>query len=180
MNKNKLFSSAMLVMLLTAMISVSANAIGRYSSSLTELIPLQVRIYDPTIENTPFIKTPIQVPEVYIEDHTLMFDESCNGCTLRWFCSKTIVFYLLLSPFNSLYLQSKRSLWKLNDIIIACILYHKCQQLKLLNPFLDHQNVGVRQWAAFALLTIEQRKAENTLREIMNVFVWAMRVSVVS
>ena len=83
MNKNKLFSSAMLVMLLTAMISVSANAIGRYSSSLTELIPLQVRIYDPTIENTPFPKTPIQVPEVYIEDHTLMFDESCNGCTLR-------------------------------------------------------------------------------------------------
>ena len=43
MNKNKLFSSVMLVMLLTAMISVSANAIGRYSSSLTELIPLQVR-----------------------------------------------------------------------------------------------------------------------------------------
>ena len=162
-------------------ISVSANAIGCYSSSLTELIPLQVRIYDPTIENTPFLKTPIQVPEVYIEDHTLMFDESCNGCTLRWFCSKTIVFYLLLSPFNSLYLQSKRSLWTLNDIIIACILYlYKCQQLKLLNPFLDHQNVGVRQWAAFALLTIEQRKAENTLREIMNVFVWAMRVSVVS
>lgn len=83
MNKNKLFSSAMLVMLLTAMISVSANAIGRFSSSLTELIPLQVRIYDPTIENTPFPKTPIQVPEVYIEDHTLMFEESCNGCTLR-------------------------------------------------------------------------------------------------
>jgi len=55
------------------------------------------------------------------------------------------------------------------DIIIACILYlYKCQQLKLLNPFLDHQNVGVRQWAAFALLTIEQRKAENTLKEIMN------------
>ena len=73
----------MLVVILTAMISVSANAIGRFSSSFTEFIPLQVRIYDPTIENTPFPKTPVQVPEVYIEGYTLMFDESCNGCTLR-------------------------------------------------------------------------------------------------
>lgn len=58
---------------------------------------------------------------------------------------------------------------KNHDIIIACILYlYDSQQLKLLEPFLEHSHVGVRLWAAFALLSIERTKAEKVLRDIQN------------
>ena len=50
---------------------------------------------------------------------------------------------------------------KNHDIIIACILYlYDSQQLKLLEPFLEHPHVGVRLWAAFVLLSIEREKAD--------------------
>lgn len=58
---------------------------------------------------------------------------------------------------------------KNHDIIIACILYlYDTQQLKLLEPFLEHPHVGVRLWAAFVLLSIEKEKAEEVLRDIQN------------
>ena len=58
---------------------------------------------------------------------------------------------------------------KNHDIIIACILYlYDSQQLKLLEPFLEHPHVGVRLWAAFVLLSIEREKAEEVLRDIQN------------
>ena len=61
---------------------------------------------------------------------------------------------------------------KNHDIIIACILYlYDSQQLQLLEPFLEHQDVNVRLWAAFALLTVERTKAEKTeLKEITKAF----------
>ncbi len=59
---------------------------------------------------------------------------------------------------------------KNHDIIIACILYlYDSQQLQLLEPFLEHQDVNVRLWAAFALLTVERTKAEKTLRDVQDV-----------
>ena len=85
MNRKKLFSLAMLVMMLTALFSVHANALAPAAPSLTNssCIPLQVRIFDPTIGSTPFPKSPVQVPDVYIDGYTLTFDESCDECTLR-------------------------------------------------------------------------------------------------
>ena len=56
-----------------------------------------------------------------------------------------------------------------HDIIVACILYlYDNQQLQLLEPFLEHPHVGVRLWAAFALLSVEKTKAENVLMDIQN------------
>lgn len=58
---------------------------------------------------------------------------------------------------------------KNHDIIIACILYlYDTQQLQLLDPFLEHQDVNVRLWAALPLLTVERAKAEKTLRDVQN------------
>lgn len=56
-----------------------------------------------------------------------------------------------------------------HDIIIACILFlYDSQQLRLLEPFLEHPHVGVRLWAAFALLSVERNEAEKVLRDIQN------------
>lgn len=43
---------------------------------------LQVRYEDP-MEGMPFPRTPIQVPSIGIEDHTLYFNTPCDGCELR-------------------------------------------------------------------------------------------------
>lgn len=85
MNKKKLFSLAMLVMVLTAVLSVRANATDRFTPPfpIFQSIAFQVRIFDPTIGNNPFPKSPVEEPEVYISDHALAFDESCGGCTLN-------------------------------------------------------------------------------------------------
>lgn len=49
-----------------------------------ELVCLSVHYNDddyPAGHSHP--RTPIQPPTVYIDEYTLSFDESCNGCTLR-------------------------------------------------------------------------------------------------
>ena len=56
-----------------------------------------------------------------------------------------------------------------HDIIVACILYlYDSQQLQLLEPFLEHPHVGVRLWAAFALLSVDKIRAERVLKEVQN------------
>lgn len=84
MNKNKFFPLALLVAMFTLLSGVNAKALNRIASSLdSNFLPLQVRIFDPTIGNFPLPKSPVQIPEVYIEGNALTFDDSCDNCTLR-------------------------------------------------------------------------------------------------
>jgi len=80
MKRNNFFSLAMLVMMLTTLLSAHASTL---ENAISQMLQLQVRYDDPVAGNLPFPKSPVQVPEVYIDGYTLTFDTSCDGCTLR-------------------------------------------------------------------------------------------------
>ncbi len=48
----------------------------------SEVIYLQVRYYDPTLEHEPLKSAPIRIPTVVLNDHKLTFGTSCVGCLL--------------------------------------------------------------------------------------------------
>ena len=63
----------------------------------TESIPLQVGYIDPTKELKPH-KSPIPIPEISLDDHTLYFDTPCDGCTLNIVDENDVVVYTLVIP----------------------------------------------------------------------------------
>lgn len=89
------FTFAIMVMMFTAIFNVRANA-----NDLTP-IPLEVRIFDPTLP-----KSPVQIPIVYITNYTLTFDESCDSCILRLVNDDDEVEYVTVITSNTLILPS--------------------------------------------------------------------------
>ena len=71
--------------------SIKAQVIGNG-------IELQVSIYDPTEDYEPIGKGPIVIPSVSLEDHTLYFAISCDGCTLRLLDENDYVVYSTVIP----------------------------------------------------------------------------------
>ena len=70
-----------IVLLLASSFSdVIAQNSGEYNGD--EII-LHTSIIDPTKDNGPIRRSPIHVPSISIDDHTLFFNSSCDGCTLR-------------------------------------------------------------------------------------------------
>ena len=61
-------------------------------------IDLEVYITDPTENYEPLPKSPILVPSVSLEDHTLYFATSCDGCTLRLVDANDNVVYSTVIP----------------------------------------------------------------------------------
>lgn len=59
---------------------------------------LQVGLVDPTEEYEPLQKGPIVIPSVSLEDHTLSFATSCDGCTLRLVDANDNVVYSTVIP----------------------------------------------------------------------------------
>lgn len=59
---------------------------------------LQVRLVDPTEDYEPLEKGPIVVPSVSLEDHTLYFVTSCDGCTLHLVDANDNVAYSTVIP----------------------------------------------------------------------------------
>ncbi|MBQ8051871.1 MAG: hypothetical protein IJ197_09930 [Bacteroidaceae bacterium] len=63
--------------------------IGLLSSPTTsyadggEPVPLTVKPTNTGSEQTPLAKSPILVPEVYLDGNVLTFDEALEGCTVR-------------------------------------------------------------------------------------------------
>ena len=45
-----------------------------------EIIHLQVRYYDPTLEHEPLKSAPVRIPTVILNNHTLQFQTSLEGC----------------------------------------------------------------------------------------------------
>ena len=63
-----------------------------------EGVVLQVGYDDPDWGNEGLQKTPILIPEVSLDDHTLIFDTPCDGCTLRLVDANDNVVYSTVIP----------------------------------------------------------------------------------
>ena len=63
-----------------------------------EKIVLHVGILDPTEPWEPIKKAPVRVPSVSIEDYTLYFASSCDGCPLRLLDENGMVVYSTVIP----------------------------------------------------------------------------------
>ena len=84
MNKIKFFSLAILVIIVTSLSCVRANAFNQSGClSILHQVPLQVGYDNPVGSNPKPHKSPVLLPEVILEDHTLTFDSSCHGLTLQ-------------------------------------------------------------------------------------------------
>lgn len=66
--------------------------------NVCEGLNLQVCIFDPTEDYEPLEKGPIVIPSVNLEDHTLYFATSCDGCTLRLVDANDNVVYSTVIP----------------------------------------------------------------------------------
>lgn len=74
MTKKSIIISLLAAMLTLGNVSVYADP---------ELIVLEVGIEDPEHGDSSQQKTPITVPGISLEDHTLYFYTPCDGCILR-------------------------------------------------------------------------------------------------
>ena len=88
-----------IVLLLASSFSdVIAQNSGEYNGD--EII-LHTSIIDPTKDNGPIRRSPIHVPSISIDDHTLFFNSSCDGCTLRLYNEEGDLVVNLIIPDNS-------------------------------------------------------------------------------
>lgn len=67
---------------LVSLLMVMLPLIGAYVGATAGVVPLQVGIEDPSNGQTNPNRTPTLIPEVFIDDYTLTFDDSCIGCEL--------------------------------------------------------------------------------------------------
>ena len=89
---------SVLLFLASSYSDVMAQVTGE---DIGEEIVLQVGIIDPTEQNDPIKRSPIRIPSVRIEDHTLYFITSCDGCRLRLFNEDGELQYVITIPENS-------------------------------------------------------------------------------
>ena len=92
MTKKSIIISLLAAMLSLGNVSVYANP---------ELIDLEVGIEDPEHGDSGQQKTPVTIPDISLEDHTLYFYTSCDGCTLRLLDENDKVAYSTIIPTNT-------------------------------------------------------------------------------
>jgi len=63
-----------------------------------EGVDLQVGYVDPDLGDDGQPRTPILIPEISLDDHTLIFDTPCDGCTLRLVDANNNVVYSTVIP----------------------------------------------------------------------------------
>lgn len=78
---------------------INGNAYGT-TAEVCENIDLNVSVQweDPTINPQPLPKSPIQVPSISLENHTLYFNTLCDGCALNIVDENNVVVYTLVIP----------------------------------------------------------------------------------
>ena len=92
--------------LLFSLILVLASSFSGVIAQITnecfgEEIALQASIIDPTKGKGPIKRSPVRVPSIGIDDHTLHFITSCDGCTLRLFNEDGDMVIDMIIPDNS-------------------------------------------------------------------------------
>ena len=63
-----------------------------------EGVDLQVGYVDPDLGDDGLQKSPILIPEASLDDHTLIFDTPCDGCTLLLVDANDNVVYSMVIP----------------------------------------------------------------------------------
>lgn len=72
----------------------------------SENIPLDVEYDDPNINQGGGHKTPILIPQVFIDGYTLYFYTPCDGCTLRLVNENGVTEYTTIINSSTLILPS--------------------------------------------------------------------------
>ena len=85
-----------IVLVLALVLASSFNAIK--AQNVGNGIDFEVYITDPTEDYEPFQKSPIVVPSVSLDDHTLYFETSCDGYMLRLLDANDNVVYSTIIP----------------------------------------------------------------------------------
>ena len=107
MNKNKFFSLTVLVMIIASLFCVRSNALNLNGNQMTQsIVPLQVGHVDPTLSNPQPHKSPVQIPEVSLNNYSLTFDASCHGLTLQLVNADDEVEYTTVISSSTLVLPS--------------------------------------------------------------------------
>jgi hypothetical protein len=86
----------MKILVLAIVLLLSAGVSSAYVQQVFGLIDLEVRKYDPTIEHDKSERSPIEIPEVSQEGHTLCFDASCADNLLQLVQNGEIVYATLI------------------------------------------------------------------------------------
>lgn len=71
------------------------------SSILAQLslpVELELMEIDPTLHPGGTPKSPVQIPEISLDDHSLYFGTPCDGCTLNVVDSNDVVVYTTVIP----------------------------------------------------------------------------------
>lgn len=102
MQKRNFSLLAILVLLLGSVFTLRVSA---FDPELLPMQPVQILFetyyIDPTSPVTVPQKSPVLVPEVLIDNHTLIFNTSCDGCTLRLVNEDDEVDYEIVIPTNT-------------------------------------------------------------------------------
>lgn len=96
MNK-KLF----LILSLILMVSFSGAAQTQSQSGSSQEVVLQVKKEKPVGTVGPIKRSPVMIPSVSLEDHTLFFNTSCDGCTLQLINEDGDLEYNVIIPENT-------------------------------------------------------------------------------
>lgn len=67
------------------------------SSAMAQRIGLQIQYVDPTKELDGPHRSPVEIPEVLLDDHTLYFTTSCVGDTLQLVQNDVVVYSIVIS-----------------------------------------------------------------------------------
>lgn len=71
------------------------------SMSLFDDLSLEVRLIDPSIPVKNIKRSPVRIPSLSIQDHTLYFATSCDGCVLQLVNEDGDVEYAVEIPENT-------------------------------------------------------------------------------
>ena len=93
-------------MIMLANITIQASICSDLSHShSSEVIDLSVSKNDPDKGKNDQHKSPVQIPSVSLDDHTLYFFTPCDGCVLNLVDESGVVVYSLVIPEDTAYLE---------------------------------------------------------------------------
>ena len=87
----KVLISLLLLMLMT-------NSFACINQFYESQIEMKIKITKPGDEQGDPHKSPVVIPSVSLDDHTLYFDTPCDGCTLNIVDENDVVVYTLVIP----------------------------------------------------------------------------------
>ena len=107
------------VLLIIAIVSMAFVTLN-LSAQNAEPIELQLSEINPTPYPGGIPKSPITIPTISLDDHTLYFDTPCDGCTLNIVDSNNVVVYTTVIPTGTTSLVLPQTLSGEYELQIIC------------------------------------------------------------